>query len=287
MNKLKVEKLSHSYGSKLALDDVSFEVNDGLIGILGHNGAGKTTMMKLITTLFAVQKGSILLNNLDYKKDIGEIRKHMGYLPQDFKVHGSLTGMEFLEVMLNLRNDKDKKYDKKHLDDIVESLEMGKYIKDKIKSYSGGMKQKLGFAQVLIGDPKIVVVDEPTVGLDPEQRNTIRDLFPVISKDRIVLASTHIVEDIEYYCDALLVMREGKLIYNGTKEAFVEISKDKIWKVPYERTLHGIIKAKAYVLSNNGSEIRYISDEKLSQDSLPDTINLQDAYISYQGIHKE
>lgn len=286
MSCLKVSNLSYSYGKKKVLNDVSFEVQDGLVGVLGANGAGKTTTMKLITTLFALQKGDITLDEFDYKKDIKEIRQKLGYLPQGFNTYGNLTGREFLEIIAELKLGKQS--GKQQIIDIIEEMDMQNYIDNKIKSYSGGMKQKLGFAQVLIGDPKLIVVDEPTVGLDPEQRNMIRELFPIISRGRIVMATTHIVEDIEYYCNYLLVMKEGQLIYKGTKDNFVENVRGKIWKTTGDAGLFKLIKAKGAVLSSvqKGEilEMKYICDEKLTKDSEPIEASLQEAYIAYQRM---
>ena len=286
MSCLKVNNLSYSYGRKKALEDISFEVRDGLIGVLGANGAGKTTAMKLLTTLFSLQQGEITLDEFDYKKEVKNIRKNLGYLPQGFNTYNNLTGREFLEIVANLKIDKDKNFIKQHLIEIIDSLEMKDYIDNKIKSYSGGMKQKLGFAQVLIGDPKLIVVDEPTVGLDPEQRNMIRELFPIISRGRIVMATTHIVEDIEYYCNYLLVLKEGRLIYKGTKDDFIEKAKGMIWKTKGDAEVFQLIKSKGEILTcaQKGEilELKYISKEKLTCDSEAIEPNLQDAYIYYQ-----
>jgi len=286
MSCLKVNNLSYSYGRKKALEDISFEVRDGLIGVLGANGAGKTTAMKLLTTLFSLQQGEITLDEFDYKKEVKNIRKNLGYLPQGFNTYNNLTGREFLEIVADLKIDKDKNFIKQHLIEIIDSLEMKDYIDNKIKSYSGGMKQKLGFAQVLIGDPKLIVVDEPTVGLDPEQRNMIRELFPIISRGRIVMATTHIVEDIEYYCNYLLVLKEGRLIYKGTKDDFIEKAKGMIWKTKGDAEVFQLIKSKGEILTcaQKGEilELKYISKEKLTCDSEAIEPNLQDAYIYYQ-----
>lgn len=286
MSVLKVDNISYSYGRKKALDEVSFEVKDGLVGVLGANGAGKTTAMKLITTLFSLQKGDISLDEFNYKKDIKEIRKKLGYLPQGFSTYGNLTGREFLEVIAELKLGRNS--GKIQISEIIESLDMQQYIDNKIKAYSGGMKQKLGFAQVLIGDPKLIVVDEPTVGLDPEQRNMIRELFPIISDGRIVMATTHIVEDIEYYCNYLLVMREGRLIYKGTKDNFVEKTRGIIWKATGDLDTFKLIKAKGEVLANvhkdEAMEIKYICREKLTSESEEIEPNLQDAYIAFQRM---
>ncbi|MCB2338849.1 ABC transporter ATP-binding protein [Clostridium estertheticum] len=288
MNTLKVSNLNYKYGNVEVLKNISFEVKEGLVGILGPNGAGKTTTLKLLTTLFAIQDGEISLNNLNYKKDLKDVRKTIGYLPQEFSTYENLKGREFLEIIGSLKLDSNKKNIKKHLDEIIKTLDMNDYIDRKIKQYSGGMKQKLGFAQVLIGDPNLIVVDEPTVGLDPEQRNIIRELFPVISKNRIVLVTTHIVEDIEYYCNYLLVIKAGELIYKGTKENFINEVSELLWESDVDADTLIKINASGNVLttlnSMNFSHIKYISEEPLTHDSVKVKVNLQDAYIIHSRL---
>jgi ABC-2 type transport system ATP-binding protein len=288
MNNLKVSNLNYKYGNVEALKDISFEVKEGVVGILGPNGAGKTTALKLLTTLFSIQSGEVFLNDLNYKNNLKEVRKSIGYLPQDFSTYETLKGREFLEIIASLKLDWNKKNIKQHIDEIIENLDMNEYIDRKIKQYSGGMKQKLGFAQVLIGDPSLIVVDEPTVGLDPEQRNMIRELFPVISKNRIVLVTTHIVEDIEYYCNYLLVIKSGELIYKGTKENFINEVDGLLWESDVDIDTLNKISASGTVLttlnSSNYSHIKYISKEPLTPDSVKVKVDLQDAYIIHSRL---
>lgn len=289
MLNLKVDNLNYNYGKVQALKDVSFQVNEGLIGVLGANGAGKTTLMKLLTTLFSIQSGEICLDDLNYKKDLNKVRKNIGYLPQNFSTYGNIKGREFLEVIANLKLDCDKKTIDNHINEIVEKLNMKEYIDRKFKEYSGGMKQKLGFAQVLIGDPRLIIVDEPTVGLDPEQRNTIRELFPVISRNRIVLATTHIVEDIEYYCNYLLVINHGELIYKGTKENFIKEVDGLLWEADVDTETLINITEKSLVLTTIYNEkschVKYVSNKPLTENSVNVKVNLQDAYIIHNKTH--
>lgn len=289
MLNLKVDNLNYNYGKVQALKDVSFQVNEGLIGVLGANGAGKTTLMKLLTTLFSIQSGEVCLDNLIYKKDLNKVRNNIGYLPQNFSTYGNIKGREFLEVIANLKLDCDKKTIDNHINEIVEKLNMKEYIDRKFKEYSGGMKQKLGFAQVLIGDPRLIIVDEPTVGLDPEQRNTIRELFPVISRNRIVLATTHIVEDIEYYCNYLLVINHGELIYKGTKENFIKEVDGLLWEADVDAETLINITEKNLVLTTIYNEkschVKYVSNKPLTENSVNVKVNLQDAYIIHNKTH--
>ncbi|WP_242840643.1 ATP-binding cassette domain-containing protein [Clostridium hydrogeniformans] len=289
MLNLKVDNLNYNYGKVQALKDISFQVNEGLIGVLGANGAGKTTLMKLLTTLFSTQSGEIYLDELNYKKDLNVIRKNIGYLPQNFSTYENIKGREFLEVIANLKLDCHKKTIENHINEIVKELNMEEYIDRKFKEYSGGMKQKLGFAQVLIGDPRLIIVDEPTVGLDPEQRNVIRELFPIISRNRIVLATTHIVEDIEYYCNYLLVINNGELIYKGTKENFIKEVDGLLWEADVNAETLISIKEKNLILTTVYNEenchIKYVSNIPLTENSVNIKVNLQDAYIIHNKTH--
>lgn len=288
MNSLIIKDIKYNYKRVKALKGISFEVNDGLVGVLGPNGAGKTTAMKLITTLLSIQSGDVFLNGLDYKKDLKEVRKNIGYLPQNFSTYGHLKGREFLEIIGDLKLNENNKEVRRHIDEIIDKLNMGEYIDRKVKEYSGGMMQKLGFAQVLIGDPKLIVVDEPTVGLDPEQRNIIRELFPVISKDRIVLATTHIVEDIEYYCNYLLVIKKGELIYKGSKENFIKEIEGMLWEDSVDSATMKKIKETNDVIRTieNGDKyvIRYIGREPVTSSSVEAKASLQDAYIVHSNM---
>lgn len=291
MNKLKVKEVSYEYPGFKALDKISFEVGDGLIGILGPNGAGKTTLMRLLTTLFSLQNGEIALNNLDYKKNIKEVRKELGYLPQNFEVYNTLTGREFLEIIASLKCSCKKEEIKKQVSSVIEEMGMKEYIDKKIKGYSGGMKQKLGFAQVLIGNPKMIVLDEPTVGLDPEQRNMIRELFPIISENRMVFVTTHIVEDIEYYCNFLIVIKEGKILYKGSKEDLIKRVENIIWETKANKEEYKRIRRNGKIITtvheNKEFNLKYISKEPLTKQSKSVKPNLQEAYIAYGNFEIE
>ncbi len=291
MSKIVVENLSYKYKKTKALSNVSFEVTDGLIGVLGANGAGKSTLMKLITTLLKVKDGDIYIDDTSYKERTDKIRGQLGYLPQDFMVYESLTGRELLDVLATIKTNYTKEEKNVHLEDIIRNFDMQDYIDRKIKEYSGGMKQKLGFAQAIIGNPKVIVMDEPTVGLDPEQRNIIRDLFPVMSRGRIVFVTTHIVEDIEYYCNYLLVLNKGSLIFKGSKDDFIKEAKGCLWDEVMDINDAIELKKQVKIISSipSGDKIRvkYISKEKLSDNSNDSDISLQDAYIFHCALYDE
>jgi len=289
MSKIVVQNLSYKYKQTKALSNINFEVTDGLIGVLGANGAGKSTLMKLITTLLKVNEGDILIDGTSYKKRVDKIRGQLGYLPQDFMVHESLTGRELLDILTTIKTSYTEAEKSAHIEDIIRNFDMEDYIDRKIKEYSGGMKQKLGFAQAIIGDPKVIVMDEPTVGLDPEQRNIIRDLFPIMSKERIVFVTTHIVEDIEYYCNYLLVLNKGNLIFKGSKDDFIKEVNGYLWDEVLDMNEVSELKKQAKIInsipSGDNIKVRYISKEKLRDNANAVKISLQDAYIIHCSMY--
>lgn len=291
MSKIVVENLSYKYRKTKALSNINFEVTDGLIGVLGANGAGKSTLMKLITTLLKVEEGDISIDGTSYKEKVDKIRGQLGYLPQDFVVYESLTGRQLLEVLATIKTNYNKEEKTAHIDHIIREFDMQDYIDKKIKEYSGGMKQKLGFAQAIIGDPKVIVMDEPTVGLDPEQRNIIRNLFPVISRGRIVFVTTHIVEDIENYCNYLLVLNKGSLIFKGSKDDFTKEVKGYLWEEILDTIDVIVLKDQVKIINSipSGDKIRvqYISKEKIRDNATPIDILLQDAYIIHCALYDE
>nr|WP_253197679.1 ATP-binding cassette domain-containing protein [Clostridium algidicarnis] len=291
VSKIVVENLSYKYRKTKALSNINFEVTDGLIGVLGANGAGKSTLMKLLTTLLKVKDGDISIDGTSYKKGVDKIRGNLGYLPQNFMVYESLTGRELLDVLATIKTDYNKEEKSTHIEDIIRDFDMQDYIDKKIKEYSGGMKQKLGFAQAIIGDPKIIIMDEPTVGLDPEQRNIIRDLFPAMSSGRIVFVTTHIVEDIENYCNYLLVLNKGSLIFKGSKDDFINEVKGYLWEgvLPINDVI--VLKTQAKLISSIPSgdniKVRYISKEDLKYNATAIDISLQDAYIIHCTLYDQ
>lgn len=213
---IKISNLSKQFGNKTALDDVSLEINSGMFGLLGRNGAGKTTLMRILTTLLTKTSGDITICDIPIEKS-REIRKIVGYLPQDFSMYPNMTvyeAMDYLGVLSEIPS-------KKRKDIVLELLDKVNLYdcqKVRIKALSGGMKRRLGIAQAIMHDPKVIIVDEPTAGLDPEERMRFKNLLSDISKDKIVILSTHIIEDIEETCENVAILNKGKVIYNGKTE---------------------------------------------------------------------
>lgn len=210
-----IDRVSKQYQNKIAVDRISLKLQKGVYGLLGENGAGKTTLMRMVCGILKPTSGSISFDNMDVSTE--DYRTVLGYLPQDFGYYPEFTGMDFLFYMAALKG-MTKSQAKERVSELIKLVSLESDGKRKIKTYSGGMKQRLGIAQALLNDPKLLVLDEPTAGLDPKERVRFRNLIEELGKTSIVLLSTHIVSDIEHIADTILMMREGQMIYQGRWE---------------------------------------------------------------------
>lgn len=209
---LVIDRLSKQYKNKIAVDRISLRLTPGVYGLLGANGAGKTTLMRMICGILKPTGGTVMLDKDDVSTE--EYRGRLGYLPQDFGYYPEFTGQDFLMYMASLKG-LEKNYAKKKVKELLELVGLTPQAKKKVKTYSGGMKQRLGVAQALLNNPELLVLDEPTAGLDPKERVRFRNLIGELGKESIVLLSTHIVSDIEHIADKVLLMKDGQLIYQG------------------------------------------------------------------------
>lgn len=207
-----IDRVSKQYKNKIAVDRVSVKLQKGVCGLLGANGAGKTTLMRMVCGILKPTSGTISYDGIDVNHE--GYRAVLGYLPQDFGYYPEFTGMDFLLYMAALKG-LNKKQAKKKASELLEVVSLQNVSKKKIKTYSGGMKQRLGIAQALLNEPKLLVLDEPTAGLDPKERVRFRNLIGELGRDSIVLLSTHIVSDIEHIADDVMMMKDGQLIYHG------------------------------------------------------------------------
>lgn len=213
--KLIADRITKQYKNKIAVDRVTAEFTKGVYGLLGANGAGKTTFMRMVCGILAPTSGTVTFDGIDAGEE--EYRNILGYLPQDFGYYPDFTAWDFLMYMSALKGF-DKKSARIRIEELLEFVSLSDVAKKKVKTYSGGMKQRLGIAQALLNNPKILVMDEPTAGLDPKERVRFRNVIEGIGKESIVILSTHIVSDVEHIADYILMMKNGKIIFNAPRE---------------------------------------------------------------------
>lgn len=286
MKNIEINHLSKRYkNGVIALDDISFTVGSGVFGLLGHNGAGKTTLMKALVTVLEPSAGTIRICGYDTKKQGEQVRRNIGYLPQELTMYPALSVFDFVNYMAELKG----VYDKKAVNEVLEQVEMLEFSKRKIGQLSGGMKRRVGIAQALVGNPKILIVDEPTAGLDPEERVRFRGVLSRFAKDgKTVLLSTHIVEDVHQICDELAVLRKGHLFYTGTSAELMKRveGKVKVLRLEQEEQLIELQK-QAVVLSttyeNHGLLARIMDEDTIFTNLPPVSETLEDAYVYCMG----
>ena len=219
---LSIKDVAKNYGAATALSGLSLDISSGgVFGLVGPNGAGKSTLMKILATLIKPSKGSCFLDGQDIQKNPNAIRKVLGYLPQDVTVYPNLTATEFLDYIASLKSLKSSDA-RKQINTLLEIFNLTPYAKRRLSEYSGGMRQRVGISAALLGDPKVVIVDEPSVGLDPVERINLRNLLVGMAKTRIVLLSTHIISDIETTANQLALIQKGEMLFHGSPAEFTQ-----------------------------------------------------------------
>lgn len=281
-NKIEIRNVDKFYGRKQALYDINLTINQGMFGLLGRNGAGKTTLMKTLATLHQKRNGSITVCGIpiEHTKDIRGIT---GYLPQDFSMYPSMTVEESLEY-LGVLSGMNKELREKRIALLLKRVNLTEHKHKKVKALSGGMKRRLGIAQALLHEPKVLIVDEPTAGLDPEERIRFRNLLCEVAEERIVILSTHIVGDIEATCEDIAIMNNGHILWKGTVSQLLDNARGKVFTVNICKNFLSKIK-KDYIVTGILVQSSYIT-VRLISDNPPDLQeaasaepNVEDAYM--------
>lgn len=282
---IEIKELTVQFRNKTtAINQLNMTIGDGIYGLLGENGAGKTTLMRVLTTILKPTGGQVVLNGIEMKEEnYGDIQKLIGYLPQELGLYSSLTVRESLEYMGGLGG-VSKTDCKRQIDYYLEKTSLVSHQNKKNRQLSGGMKRRVGLIQAMLHDPKILIVDEPTTGLDPEERIRIRNLLVDFSKDRTVLFSTHVVEDLAATCNTLAILKKGKSIYDGKRSNLLNLTKDHVWNCilkdegEYDRLQKKYtVSSKQY--TEDGIVAKIITEKKPNIKCSAVDISLEDAYI--------
>jgi ABC-2 type transport system ATP-binding protein len=281
--KLSIEGVSKRYaGQRWGLRDVSLELRPGVAGLLGPNGAGKSTLMRILATVTRPTAGRVLWNGEDIAKSPDELRNVLGYLPQDFGVYPHLTAMEFLQYLAAVKG-LDASSARKRIDELLAVVNLGEARDRPLGGFSGGMKQRVGIAQALLNDPQLLIVDEPTAGLDPEERVRFRNLLSELSGERIVILSTHIVSDVEAIATDIAVLAEGSLITHATPENLLRSVEGKVWEWVVASADLPAARQKFQISGSlrraDGVQVRIVAIERPAADAVPATPTIEDAYL--------
>ena len=283
---LTIQDLTKEFGTLRAVDHVNFTMTNGVYGLLGVNGAGKTTLMRMLTTLIKPTSGEILWDGQDVYAMDGQYRKLLGYLPQDFGYYPDFSIYDYLMYIASIKGIRPA-VAKERVKLLLKQVGLVRARHKKMKTLSGGMKRRAGIAQAMLNDPKILILDEPTAGLDPSERIRFRNLISELSEDRIVLLSTHIVSDIEYIANEILLMKDGCITMSGTAEEIVASMPEKVWTFTVPKAQIDAY-LKSYKVANvktvpGGAELRVLSNLRPNSGAVEVEPNLEDAFLYHFG----
>ncbi|MFA9465161.1 MAG: ABC transporter ATP-binding protein [Velocimicrobium sp.] len=283
---LTLNDVTKEFGSFTAVDHLNLTMKNGVYGLLGVNGAGKTTLMRMICTLLRPTSGSITYNGKDIFEMDRNFRNLLGYLPQDFGYYPDFSIQDYLLYIATIKGIRPV-VAKRRVKEMIAKIGLTNATNKKMKKLSGGMKRRVGIAQAMLNNPKILVLDEPTAGLDPNERIRFRNLISELSEDRLVLLSTHIVSDIEYIANEILLMKDGALMHKGTANCIIDSMPQKVWNCIVDKETVPMLM-KQYKISNMKTEqtqveLRIISAEKPFSDALLVTASLEDVFLYYFG----
>lgn len=282
---LKISGLNKTYKNGVrALNNVELDLPKGMFGLLGPNGAGKSSLMRTIATLQTADSGSITFGDIDVFNDPQALRAQLGYLPQDFGVYPRMSARAMLDHLAKLKGIADGKARKNQVEALLEQTNLTQHAKKSVASYSGGMRQRFGIAQALLGDPQLIIVDEPTAGLDPEERNRFHNLLSEIGENVVVILSTHIVEDVADLCPNMAIMNRGQIVKAGAPGDLVQELNGKVWETTIAKSGLAALKERVNVISERLTmgdvAVHVLSDSKPGDGFEPVTPSLEDVYFS-------
>ena len=274
-------------GKKKALDGVNISIGEGIFGLIGRNGAGKTTLMRIVATIMDATDGAIYFDGKELNANKDEFRSSLGYLPQSTKLMPQLNIVEFLDYVCIMKGIKNKSERQSRIAAAIETVGLVGEEKKRLRNYSGGMLRRAGIAQALIGDPKVLIIDEPTTGLDPEERLYFLNLLSKIARDRTIIFSTHITADIEHLCQNICVLEQGEVKYLGVKGEFIDRIEGKLWEHTGTPEDEELLRRETTVTSvtyvDGSPRVRYVADEAKTENSQNIKPTLEDAYIYALG----
>jgi ABC-2 type transport system ATP-binding protein len=283
---LEIVGLSKRYGDRWALRELNVRAGPGLVGLVGPNGAGKSTLMRILATLLEPTSGTVRWNGYDSRTDASAMRQVLGYLPQEFGVYPQLTARQFLQYLAALKGLAGH-VAKQRVDQVIEQVHLTANASRRLGTFSGGMKQRVGIAQAMLNDPELLIVDEPTAGLDPAERVHFRTLLASLTVNRLVILSTHIVSDVEAVADRLLVLNAGRLIADVSPEELIAQARGQVWIVvadPAEaRQLQDRYVTSALLAQSGGTAVRVLSNVRPDERAEPVEPTLEDAYLVALG----
>lgn len=284
MLELTLDGVTKKYGTRAAVSGVSCTLTQGVYGLLGANGSGKTTLLRMICGILEVTEGRVLYGGSSIR-DLGAgYRRVLGYLPQEFGYYPEFTAKRFLMYLAALKA-MGKESAGERVEELLRKVDLSGEKNRKIKTFSGGMIRRLGIAQALLNDPEVLILDEPTAGLDPRERIRFRNIIGSLSKERIIILSTHIVPDVEYVADEILLMKEGKLLAMGNVERMLELARGKVWEcnVKPEDTerYQAYFNVSSLRNTESGVRLRIVSDNRPVEEAWPADPDLEDVYLYY------